>query len=259
MLSVGLLLASQAILTHGTSTPEEAGLQIAIDAYERSRGFENFSATMQMVLRNKRGQTSQRLMRVRVLEGVGADGDRSMFVFEEPRDVRGTAFLVHSFKDRADDQWLFLPALDRTKRISSSGRSSSFMGSEFSYEDLGVRQVEDFTYKFLGEESCGDLTCSMVEAVPVDKKSGYRRQVVWQDRDALRTWKIEFYDRKDSHLKTLTNSGFEQYLDKYWHPHHQLMENHLTGKSTVLKSSNFKFGEEVDASNFTSTGLRRQR
>ena len=237
---------------------EEIGLQIAIESRERARGFGNFTARQTMLLRNKQGQESRRELRVKVLE-VEGDGDRSLFVFDEPRDVSGTAMLIHGRTDAADDQWLYLPALTRVKRISSSNRSGSFMGSEFSYEDMSAPEVEKFTYRYLRDEPCGELTCTVVERFPTEERSGYLRQAVWQDKDELRVWKVEYFDRKDSHLKTLTLADYALYLDRFWQAGEQTMVNHLTGKSTVLTWSDFQFGGEIDAAEFTQTGLRRAR
>ena len=118
-----------------------------------------------MLLRNKQGRENRRELRIKVLE-VEGDGDRSLFVFDQPRDVAGTAMLVHGHRDAADDQWLYLPALARVKRISSSNRSGSFMGSEFAYEDLSVPEVEKFTYRYVRDEPCGALICTVVERFP---------------------------------------------------------------------------------------------
>ncbi len=252
---LALLAASPAV---HAATPEETGLQIAQEASARDEGFGNFTASQTMVLRNKQGQESRRQLRVKVLE-VADDGDKTLFVFDEPRDVKGTAFLIHAHPQDADDQWLYLPALKRVKRISSSNRSGSFMGSEFSYEDLGAQEVEKFTYKFLREEPCGDMTCTVTERVPTDRKSGYTRQIVWRDRDELRVRKVEYYDRKDSHLKTLTMEEYGQYLDRYWRAGKMTMVNHLTGKSTVMHWSDFQFGTNLKARDFTKTGLKRVR
>ena len=241
-----------------TASPEEIGLQIATESRERARGFGNFTARQTMLLRNKQGQESRRELRIKVLE-VEGDGDRSLFVFDEPRDVSGTAMLIHGRTDAADDQWLYLPALTRVKRISSSNRSGSFMGSEFSYEDMSAPEVEKFTYRYLRDEPCGELTCTVVERFPTEERSGYLRQVVWQDKDELRVWKVEYFDRKDSHLKTLTLADYALYLDRFWQAGEQTMVNHLTGKSTVLTWSDFQFGGEIDAAEFTQTGLRRAR
>ncbi len=246
------------LLVH-PATPEEIGLKIATEAGARGDGFGNFTAREVMVLRNKQGQESRRQLRVKVLE-VAGDGDKSLMVFDEPRDVKGTALLTHAHKKEADDQWLYLPALKRVKRISSSNKSGSFMGSEFSYEDLSPPEVEKFTYRYLRDEPCGDLTCTVCERFPVDKKaSGYSRQVVWQDKDELRTWKVEYFDRKDAHLKTLTIGKYKQYLDKYWRAGEMNMVNHLTGKSTDLTWTDYQFRTKLKARDFSKTGLKRAR
>ena len=245
--------------THSQSaTPEEAGLSIAQDSYAREKGFGNFTARQTMLLRNKHGQESRRQLRVRVLEVPGA-GDKSLFVFDEPRDVRGTALLVHAHRESADDQWLYLPALKRVKRISSSNRSGSFMGSEFAYEDMTAQAVEKFTYRYLRDEPCGELKCTVSERFPNDRKSGYSRQVVWRDKDGLRAWKVEYYDRKNAHLKTLTLENYEQYLDRYWRAGVMTMVNHLTGKSTVLTWADYQFRTDLEDRDFTRTGLKRVR
>ena len=239
-------------------TPEEIGLKIARNADSRDEGFGNFTAQQTMVLRNKHGQKSKRQLRVKFLE-VPEDGDKILFVFDNPRDVQGTALLIHAHKEASDDQWLYLPALKRVKRISSSNRSGSFMGSEFAYEDMTAQEVEKFTYQYLRDEPCGNLTCTVTERFPADKGSGYRRQLVWHDRNELRVWKVQYYDRKDAHLKTLTLENYEQYLDQYWRAGLMTMVNHLTGKSTVMTWADYQFQTDLDERDFTKTGLRRAR
>ena len=237
---------------------EGLGLRIAREAGVRNDGFGNFTANMTMLLRNRQGQESRRQIRFKVLEVPGS-GDKSLFVFDEPRDVQGAALLTHGHVGAPDDQWLFLPALKRVKRISSSTRSGSFMGSEFSYEDLSSPEVEEYTYRYLREEACGEFTCTVTEQVPVDSKSSYSRQLVWQDTGELRTWKVEYYDRRNAHLKTLVFANFRQYLDRYWRAGEMTMVNHLTGKSTVLQWTNFRFRTNIDDNEFTQTALRRVR
>ena len=239
-------------------SPEEQGLKIAMEARERQKGFGNFTASLTMTLRNKRGQESRRELRLKVIE-VEEDGDRSMFVFDRPRDVRGTAFLVHAHKNDPDDQWLYLPALKRVKRISSSNQSGSFMGSEFSYEDFGAAEVEKFTHRYLRDEPCGDLQCAVLERVPTSKDSGYSRQLVWIDREELRTMQIQYFDRRDAHLKTMVSEGYKKYLDRFWRSSRIAMTNHLTGKSTDLVWAEYEFGTDLDLDDFTRTALKRAR
>ena len=256
--AVGLAADAAPAFADEPESAESKGLAIARDARERKQGFESFTASQTMLLRNRQGRESRRHLRVKVLETEG-DGDRSLFVFDEPRDVRGTAFLVHAHKGGPDDQWLYLPALKRVKRINSANRSGSFMGSEFAYEDMTPPEVEQFQYRYVREEACGELTCTVVERTPLDPRSGYRRQLVWQDTDELRLWKVEYYDQRDDLLKTLDVSGYQRYVDRYWHAAEMTMVNHLTGKSTVLSWSDYEFGAAVTPGEFLPTGLRRAR
>jgi len=157
LLLTGLLAALPALAP--AETPEEKGLAIAQEAERRDLGWESSEATMEMILRNRHGQESTREMRSRSLE-VADDGDKSLIIFDHPRDVRGTALLTFSHKTGDDDQWLYLPALKRVKRIASSNKSGPFMGSEFAYEDISSQEVEKYTYKYLRDEPCGELASS---------------------------------------------------------------------------------------------------
>jgi hypothetical protein len=139
-------------------TAEDKGLALAIEADRRDSGYGDSTADMLMILRNKHGQESRREMRYRTLE-VENDGDMSLTIFDSPKDVKGTAFLNYTHKVGDDDQWLYLPALKRVKRISSSNKSGSFMGSEFAYEDIANQEVEKYTYKWLRDEIYENRDC----------------------------------------------------------------------------------------------------
>ena len=143
-------------------------------------------------------------MKNKTLEGT-TDGDKSLIIFEKPRDVKGTATLTFTHKEGSDDQWLYLPAIKRVKRISSNNKSGPFMGSEFAYEDLSSQEVEKYNYKHLRDETFDGKDCYVVERIPMDKYSGYTKQVAWIDKAEYRALKIDFYDRKKSLLKTLLN------------------------------------------------------
>jgi outer membrane lipoprotein-sorting protein len=240
-------------------TAEEKGLAIAVEIDRRDTGFADTKAEMKMILRNRHGDESIRDLRVQVLE-VQGDGDKSIFVFQQPRDVKGTGLLSYSHKVGNDDQWLYLPALKRVKRISSSNKSGSFMGSEFAYEDFSSQEVEKYTYKYLRNEPCPTdpaLDCFVNERYPVDENSGYTRQLGWVDTKEYRAQKIEFYDRKNSLLKTLVFKDYKQYLGQYWRAHELLMENHQTGKSTVLQWQGYQFKTGLSENDFTRNSLKR--
>jgi len=239
-------------------SPEDKGLEIALEADRRDTGFGDTIADMEMVLANRHGETSTRKMTLKTLEGHG-EGDKTLITFDQPRDVKGTAFLSFTKKIGPDDQWLYLPALKRVKRISSNNKSGPFVGSEFAYEDLSSQEVEKYSYKYIGEEEKDGQLCFVIERYPVDPKSGYTRQVGWVDQEYYRTLRIDFYDRKDELLKTLSFGGYQQYLDQYWRAEVMRMENHQTGKSTDLVWRNYRFQNGYTDRDFDRRSLENAR
>jgi outer membrane lipoprotein-sorting protein len=235
---------------------EQRGLEIAQAADAYDNGFTDFTANMTMILRSKTGKTSTRNIRVKTFE-VEGDGDKSLSIFDEPADVKGTAMLTYSHGLEADDQWLYLPALKKVKRINSRNKSGPFMGSTFAFEDLSSQEVEKYSYKFLREEACGEWQCYVIERTPEYKYSGYTRQVTWLDKEAYRVVKVEFYDRKKALLKTLITSDFNQYMGHYWRPGKMDMVNHLTGKGTLLEWTDYQFQTGLTDRDFRSQSLKR--
>ncbi len=256
-----ILLITTLLLTPvvaNAETAEEKGLAIAVEADKRDTGFEDFTANMVMELRNKQGDVSTRTIRLKTLE-VAGDGDKSMSIFDKPADVKGTAFLTFSHAIKPDEQWLYLPALKRVKRINSKNKSGPFMGSEFAYEDLASQEIEKYTYKYLRDEQLNGVDYFVMERYPAYEHSGYTRQLAWVNKDKYVAEKIEFYDRKNDLLKTLVNTGYQQYLEQYWRPNEMLMENHQTGKSTLLTWQDYKFKNGLEDKDFSRNSLKRAR
>jgi len=257
-LILSTLLISLFSIPAQAETDEEKGLRIAQEADAYDAGFVDFTADMRMILRNRKGQESRREIKSKTLE-VKDDGDKSLSLFLEPADVKGTASLTYSHGLEPDDQWLYLPALKRVKRISSKNKSGPFMGSEFAFEDLGSQEVEKYNYKYLREEPCGEFECYVIERFPAYEYSGYTRQIGWIDKEAYRGIKVEYYDRKNTLLKTLTSSGYQQYAGKHWRPDSMEMINHQTGKSTTLDWENYAFKTGLSENDFNKNGLKRLR
>lgn len=213
-----------------------------------------------MVLRNQTGKESRRKLSIETLEVPDESvGDKSLIVFDSPPDIEGTALLSHAKILEADDQWLYLPALKRVKRISSVNKSGPFVGSELAFEDLTSLELEKFDYKYLRSEPCAELVCDVVERYPRYEHSGYTRQVTWIDEDVYQIRKIEFYDRKNALLKTLSLDDYRQYEGKYWRAHALSMVNHQTGKSTDLVYSDYRFRTGLSDGAFVKSALRRVR
>ena len=245
-------------LAGALTPPEQLGLEIAREMQRRDQGWMDQRAEMEMVLRNRQGQESRRRIEVRTLE-VNHDGDKSLLIFQYPQDVKGTAFLSFTHALRADEQWLYLPALRRVKRISSANKSGPFMGSEFAYEDLTSQEVEKYTYRWLRDETLGSRETRVLERIPRYPYSGYTRQVVWVDASIWRPLKVEFYDRKNALLKTLTVDNYQRYLDRFWRASHMQMVNHQSGKSTDLLWSNYLHQSGLTDSDFDRNTLKRVR
>ncbi len=259
---IGSLLIACTFLTSASAwaqTPAEKGLAITVEADKRNSGWGDSKVDMEMILRNRQGQESQRELRSQSLEKPD-DGDWSMIIFDKPKDVKGTALLTYSHKVDPDDQWLYLPALKRVKRIASNNKSGPFMGSEFAYEDLSSQEIEKYKdYKWLRDEKVDGVDCFVIERVPTDEKSGYTKQVAWIDKEHYRVRKVDFYDRKGELLKTLTASDYAVYKDVHWRPGKLEMVNHQTGKSTSLLFKNYAFGNGFTDRDFDQNSLKSAR
>ncbi|MCJ8318115.1 MAG: outer membrane lipoprotein-sorting protein [Colwellia sp.] len=258
--ALALSLSSYSVLAESMQQEdsEKLGLKISTQAKLRDTGWSDNTSDMTMLLRNKQGQESIREIKTKTLELLD-DGDKSLTIFNKPRDIKGTSFLSFSHPIANDDQWLYLPSLKRVKRISSRNKSGPFMGSEFSFEDLSSFEVEKYSYNYLGDDTINGLDSFMVEQFPVDENSGYTRRIVWLDKAEYRVQKIEFYDRKNSLLKTLSYSSYQQYLNKFWRADSALMVNHQSGKSTELKWDNYAFKTGLVDGDFNRNTLKRAR
>jgi outer membrane lipoprotein-sorting protein len=236
----------------------EKGLAIALEADRRETGFGDSTANLTMLMEISSSVQIQREMRQLTLE-VDEDGDKVIMVFDRPRDIKGTAILTFSHKVSNDDQWLYLPALKRVKRISAADKSGPFMGSEFAYEDLSSDEVEKYNYRYLKDEELEGELFFVVERIPVNTKSGYTRQVTWVDQNEYRLRRVDYYDRKGDLLKTMVLVDYQQYLNKYWRADQMTMTNHQTGKSTTLKFDNYQFQTGLTELDFSRGALSRIR
>lgn len=253
MKKIVLVIAILSTLVIQAQTAEVRGLEIAKAAEQADLGFKSSTVNLKMTLKNKNGQTSERSLTTKTLE-LTEDGDKSLIVFNSPKDVKGTSTLTFTHKVGSDDQWLFLPSIKRVKRISSNNKSGPFVGSEFAYEDLSSIEVEKYTYKFIEEK--GSLL--IVEQDPVDPKSGYtRRLVTYNKSKGYRIEKVDFYDRKNSLLKTLTYSAYKAYKNKFWRADTFKMINHQSNKETILNFSDYNFDVELTEEDFTQNALIR--
>ncbi|MEM0985559.1 MAG: outer membrane lipoprotein-sorting protein [Pseudomonadota bacterium] len=245
-----------------SETPQEKGFAIAERNDLSDAGFGTSTARLTMTLSDPSGRSTTRDLRIdtREKEGEG-NGDRSVTVFFSPRDVEGTALLTHSRVLKNDNQWLYLPALRRTKRISSSNKSGPFVGSEFAFEDIAGAELGKYEYTYLGtvaEEIGGEaMELDKLECIPAYERSGYSKIHCYFDTEVFQARKFVFFDRGGQALKTLELTDYRLYEDAFWRPHRQTMINHITGKSTVLAFEDYDFGVDLDERDFEPEALER--
>ncbi len=244
-------------------SPQVIGEAIAIELDERDIGFISQVSKMEMVLRNAYGQENRREMETRILERPERTvGDKSMLVFFNPRDINGTALLSFAEILEPDQQWLYLPALKRVKRISSKNKSGPFVGSEFAFEDITGNEIGKYSWRFDGLEPCpvmANLECFKLTTVPKYQHSGYTKRIVWVDVEEFRADKVDYYDRKDALIKTQTFHSYKAYLNKFWRADVWKMVNHQTGKSTELFFKDYQSKTGLTDSDFSKASLKRVR
>lgn len=239
--------------------PKERGYAIAARSDLSDLGFHMSSVELTMTLTDPRGRETTRELQIDTLEKEGdGNGDKSLTQFFSPPDVEGTALLSHARILDADNQWLYLPALRRVKRISSANKSGPFVGSEFAFEDLTSSELGKYQYTYL-ETVDGDdgLRLDKLECLPLYERSGYSKLHCYFDTDVYQSRKIEFFDRGDNLLKTLELQDYREYPGGYWRSHRQVMTNHLTGKTTILDFGDFDFGIGLDGRDFEPSALDR--
>ncbi len=230
--------------------------ELAQKSDDAQSGFKDAVSQMSMILVNASGQKRERLMKIKVLEG--KNGDKSLMEFLSPADVKGTKFLNYEHVNKDDDQWLYLPALKRVKRIASKNKSGAFMGSEFSYEDLSTFNVKKYTYP-KGEVKTGEFDGKKVylgESKPVSKYSGYTKLLTWVDAKTFLILKIEYYDRKRELLKTAIFSDYKK-INGFWRIGKIVMSNIQNDKKTTLIWKNEQINRGLKEKDFHKRVLKR--
>ncbi len=244
----------------GSTPASQKGYDIAARSDRTDSGFGDSKVDFIMTLRNAAGQTTTREVTITTLEKPDESvGDMSLVVFNTPKDVKGTALLSHAKILEPDNQWLYLPALKREKRISSANKSGPFVGSEFAFEDFTTQELNKFTYKYIEEGEFDGMPVDIVERFPRYENSGYTKQIAYTDQEIFQVRKVEFYDRKEALLKTLTLEDYREYEGGIHRSHKFVMINHQTGKETDLDYSDYEFGLGLDQDDFVKGVLRRIR
>ena len=235
---------------------ETTGYEIMLMVDDRDDGSDRQS-DMDMTLTNHRG-----VSRSREIRSYGKDygeDSKQVMVFLAPADVAGTCYLSWEYDEstRDDDRWLYMPALRSSRRISGSSSNDYFMGSDFTYDDMGDRSIGEDVHTLLREETLDGLSCWVVESVPVDSDDMYVRKIVWVRQDCNVVIKVEYYDDMGL-MKVFTVSDIRQ-VGGIWTTHRMHMDNLRDEHQTTLELSNVSYDTGIDDSIFTVAAIERGR
>ncbi len=224
---------------------------------------DNMISDMEMTLIDKRGK--KRIRKIRSFsKDFGKDTYKLLF-FASPADVKNTGFLTYDYDndERSDDQWLYLPALNKTKRIANDDKSGSFMGSDFNYYDMTKRPIGKYDYKLLKEQDVKGVKTWVIQAVPRSKdvidESGYTKSVVFVRQDNYVVIRAVNWVKDGSKLKYLDVRKLEL-IDGIWvatETHMTTKKGKITLHKTILKQSNISFNKPLDKDLFTVRRLEK--
>jgi len=214
---------------------------------------------LKMVLINKRGD--RRVREIKLWSKKNRAGEQRLLMrFTSPADVRGTGFLLIEHNEGEDDRRMFLPALRRVQRISSSGKGGNFMSSDFTYYDIGSLKLNDWNFSFAGEGELGGVKCKLVagEAASdkVKRETGYSKVVWYVDPGRLIVLGCDYYDKDGTKFKIMRVLKVEDIAGVPFATHMR-MENLLTGHRSEIIFSNLEVNQGIPDRTFTSRNLRR--
>ncbi len=250
-----VIIIAAIMTTAAVSNGKDAAYEIMQKVDNRDNG-NTRQSTMNMILTNKAGETRTRIIKSSQKD-YGKDS-RAQMTFLDPADVMGTGYLSYEYNEinKDDNRWLYMPALRKIRRISGSSNDDYFMGSDFTYDDMGDRNLDEDQHTLLGEESIDGYDCYKIKSIPVDENDdSYTQKTVWVRKDIHMTIKVDYFNDY-GHLKTLQVSDIRQY-DSVWIPGSMVMLNHQESHKTELLFEDIVVNENIDDNIFLPATLKR--
>lgn len=236
------------------SAQELTGREIVEKVYTLPTG-DDQTSNLTMTLINKSGK--ERIRKIKQFTKDLGDVEKSIMFFQSPADVKNTSFMSWTYdNDKNDDQWIYLPALKKVKRISSDSKSDYFMGSDFTYDDLGDRKLDDDTHRLIGEESIDGIDYYVVESTPKDEEYMYSKTKTWIRKDNFIGLKKEFYDEDEDLLKVLKIKKFEE-ISGFLVITNSEMENVQKNHRTTMVLDNIEINTNIPTSKFSERMMMR--
>jgi len=181
--------------------------------------------------------------------------EKRIIRFLSPAEVKGTGLLIFDNEDESDDMWIFMPALRKTRRIVSSEKSKSFMGSEFSNADMTAPVLDDFSYKILGSENINGVECWKIEKLPLDEdisdETGISREILWVSKKQYISVRSEYYDLDEELWKIRISSDVKEITTGKYMASYMKMENIQNGRTSEFTLDQIQYNPEVKEEYFT--------
>jgi hypothetical protein len=242
-------------LSTASAAHAQTALEIAEKAQQRTRSqSERYEGTLQ-VIDSKRKITEKRW----TFDRIGSHGNsKTILRFTAPAEVKGVALLIVNHPDRASDQWMWTPALERDRRVAFQDRSSRFFGTDFSFEDLEERDVNQFDYKLLGDDTAAGVACWKLESRPKQTKSSqYTSSQLWIRKDNYVVVRID-NQQKDKLVRRIEYANVEN-VQNIWTPKRLEVTDFGRNSHTVLSIDNLRYDTPMKDSDFTVESLRRMQ
>ena len=227
---------------------------------ERATDAINFeSMEMISVLKIYDDKNNERIRQVATATKRFDSSTKTLIKFLSPADIKGTSILIYDYEDESDAMWIYMPALRKTRRIISSERSNSFMGSEFSNADMSKPNMDDFTYKILDTETCNGASCWKIEAKclteEIEDENGFSRKVITIEKSTYLTHRVEYYDFDGELLKVMTISDYKKQTNGGYFAYRMDMQNVQSGRKSILVIDKFQLGSELSEASFAAATL----
>jgi hypothetical protein len=258
-----VLFVLSAVLCAGSLFAQDASAQNAAAIKQAAKDriqSDTMSSRSRMVITAKNGGTTERLIDQYSKDGANGYA-RAVIVFQSPVTVKGTRFLTMDKAAGKSDQWIFLPALGKVRRIASSESGGSFMGTDFSYDDLSLmdREVGEDTHTVLREETLDGAACYVIQSVPKDNDFQYSKVVSWIDKANYRTYKVELYDKKRGVVEKLMEmSGYTDIQGRDTATQTKV-STLAEGTSTTIYMDIIKYDDPIPEGVFTTAYLETGR
>ncbi|NIM99764.1 MAG: outer membrane lipoprotein-sorting protein [candidate division Zixibacteria bacterium] len=258
-----IISAVLVLLIAGSVPAEEPIGREIMERYKAQDRTKDSSADLKMTLINASGGKRER--QLTFASKTDAEDNRKMLLrFLSPGDVAGTGFLSIEYSDRDDDNWLYLPALRKTRRIAGSDKTDKFVGSEFTYEDMDTEDLNAYSYKLVASDTLDGVEAWVIEAIPTDakkiKETAYSKRMLWVDKTHHLWIQVKYYDKEGAYSKVLRATDIRQVpgTDK-WRAYVLTMEDVRKGDKSLVEYSDYEIDRGVKDEYFTERYLKRAR